>query len=69
MCLDVVNVVHPREKSRNDTTSSEQRSKDLAPDGCWGDFWLFRLGHRRDAAHEVDVLQLGDLGLVDDLVA
>lgn len=48
---------------------SEQRSGDLAQDCCWGDFRLLRLFHRGNVGYEVDIRQLGDFGLVNNLVA
>ena len=49
-------------------SGSEYHSSNLAPNCRWGDLWSFCLFHRRNVGHEVDVLQPGDLGLVDNLV-
>lgn len=56
-------------EKRRDSRSSEHGSKDLSPDCCWGNFRLFCLCHRRNVGHKVDVLQSGDPGPVDNLVA
>ena len=57
-----------RDREKRPVIRLEQRSTDLTQYCCWGNFWLFRLFHRRNAGHEVNILQLGDLGLVDNLV-
>ena len=56
-----------RDREKRPVICLEQRSTDLAQYRRWGNFWLFRLFHRRNAGHEVNILQLGDLGLVDNL--